>query len=65
MILPLDHSPAATATATALILIADESSGLTAAEMEQVATEVARNAMRRNDDVTMRDIEDAIEQVEQ
>lgn len=43
--------------------IAEQSSGLTAADMEQVATEAARSAMRRDSDVTMDDIEDAIEQV--
>lgn len=43
--------------------IAQQSSGLTAADMEQVATEAARSAMRRGGSVTNEDVATAIKQV--
>lgn len=44
--------------------IAQQSSGLTAADMEQVANEAARSAMRRGGKVTNEDVATAIKQVQ-
>lgn len=43
--------------------IAEASTGLSAADMEQVATEAARSALKREDTVTNEDVETAIEEL--